>query len=224
MRPGGELVVVGMAARFSRRLRMEIQRSPPVVHQERTECFHGPLGHDGRDHVPFVDAFATNDNPRLGVMAKEVVLPRGCPSEKNLLRTEVVGVGCLYSMRRIMAEKAFRACVQQGRVQRNFRHAFPQARSEDAAMGHLAPNMRNHLEVSCAQGRVAGHLRGAGPTQAVARGTLTRDTSTRSCSRKPRVKDAVGSGAIKVQGNEGKLEELMSYLNNFDFWRVIITP
>lgn len=67
-------------------------------------------------------------------------------------------------------------------------------------------------------------MRGAGPTQAVARGTLTRDTSTRSCSRKPRVKDAVGSGAIKVQGNEGKLEELMSYLNNFDFWRVIITP
>ena len=34
----------------------------------------------------------------------------------------------------------------------------------------------------------------------------------------------MGSGAIKVQGNEGKLEELMSYLNNFDFWRVIITP
>ncbi|MBS0452558.1 MAG: hypothetical protein JSS14_14735 [Proteobacteria bacterium] len=36
-------------------------------------------------------------------------------------------------------------------------------------------------------------------------------------------KDAVGSGTIKLQGNEGKLEELMC-LSNFDFWRMIITP
>jgi alkyl sulfatase BDS1-like metallo-beta-lactamase superfamily hydrolase len=35
---------------------------------------------------------------------------------------------------------------------------------------------------------------------------------------------AVGSGAIKVRGNEAKLEELMSYMDNFEFWFPIVTP
>ena len=34
--------------------------------------------------------------------------------------------------------------------------------------------------------------------------------------------NAVRSGAINAQGNEGKLEELMSYLDNFDFWFLIV--
>ena len=38
------------------------------------------------------------------------------------------------------------------------------------------------------------------------------------------LKDAEGSGEIKVQGDAGKLDELMSYMDNFDFWFNIVTP
>ncbi|WP_323614489.1 alkyl sulfatase C-terminal domain-containing protein [Pseudomonas putida] len=37
-------------------------------------------------------------------------------------------------------------------------------------------------------------------------------------------KDAVGAGDVKVEGAEGKPEELMSYMDNFDFWFPIVTP
>jgi len=54
--------------------------------------------------------------------------------------------------------------------------------------------------------------------------TLSRDTLNKIMLKETTLKDAVGSGAIKVQGNEGKLEELMSYMDNFDFWFNIVTP
>lgn len=38
------------------------------------------------------------------------------------------------------------------------------------------------------------------------------------------LKDAIAKGDIKVTGSEGKLEELVSYLDNFDFWFNIVTP
>jgi alkyl sulfatase BDS1-like metallo-beta-lactamase superfamily hydrolase len=34
----------------------------------------------------------------------------------------------------------------------------------------------------------------------------------------------VASGDIKVNGDQGKLDELMSYMDNFDFWFNIVTP
>ena len=54
--------------------------------------------------------------------------------------------------------------------------------------------------------------------------TLTRDTLNKIMLKQTTLKDAVGSGAIKVKGNEGKLEELMSYMDNFEFWFPIVTP
>ena len=38
------------------------------------------------------------------------------------------------------------------------------------------------------------------------------------------LKDAVASGELKVDGNQDKLTELMSYMDNFDFWFNIVTP
>jgi alkyl sulfatase BDS1-like metallo-beta-lactamase superfamily hydrolase len=35
---------------------------------------------------------------------------------------------------------------------------------------------------------------------------------------------AVSSGAVKIQGNQAKLAELVSYLDSFDFWFNIVTP
>lgn len=54
--------------------------------------------------------------------------------------------------------------------------------------------------------------------------SLTRDTLNRIMLRQTTLKDALGSGAVKVKGNEAKLEELMSYLDSFDFWFNIVTP
>lgn len=54
--------------------------------------------------------------------------------------------------------------------------------------------------------------------------TLTRDTLNKIMLKQTTLKDAVASGSIKVQGNEGKLEELMSYMDNFEFWFPIVTP
>lgn len=54
--------------------------------------------------------------------------------------------------------------------------------------------------------------------------TLSRDTLNKIMLKETTLKDSVSSGSIKVQGNEGKLEELMSYLDSFDFWFPIVTP
>ncbi|WP_213959829.1 alkyl sulfatase dimerization domain-containing protein [Variovorax sp. dw_954] len=54
--------------------------------------------------------------------------------------------------------------------------------------------------------------------------TLTRDTINKIMLKETTLKDAIASGAVKVQGNEGKLGELVSYLDNFDFWFPIVTP
>ncbi|MGB3718446.1 MAG: alkyl sulfatase C-terminal domain-containing protein [Hyphomicrobiaceae bacterium] len=38
------------------------------------------------------------------------------------------------------------------------------------------------------------------------------------------VADAINSGDITVTGERGKLEELISYLDTFEFWFNIVTP
>jgi len=54
--------------------------------------------------------------------------------------------------------------------------------------------------------------------------TLTRDTINKILLKETTLKDEVTSGAVKVQGDQGKLDELVSYLDNFDFWFPIVTP
>ena len=54
--------------------------------------------------------------------------------------------------------------------------------------------------------------------------TLTRDTLNKIMLKQTTLKDAMASGAIKAQGNEAKLEELMSYMDSFEFWFPIVTP
>lgn len=38
------------------------------------------------------------------------------------------------------------------------------------------------------------------------------------------LKHAIAAKSVKVTGNEGKLEEMLSYLDNFEFWFPIVTP
>ncbi|WP_236054025.1 alkyl/aryl-sulfatase [Pseudomonas arcuscaelestis] len=71
---------------------------------------------------------------------------------------------------------------------------------------------------------VLNHTEGMQSKDADATITLTRDTLNNLMLKQTTLKDAKGSGDIKVEGNEGKLEELMSYMDNFDFWFNIVTP
>lgn len=71
---------------------------------------------------------------------------------------------------------------------------------------------------------VLNHTEGLLAKNADAKLTLTRDTLNKLMLKETTLKDAVSAGSIKVDGAEGKLEELMSYMDTFDFWFPIVTP
>lgn len=72
--------------------------------------------------------------------------------------------------------------------------------------------------------RVLNHTEGLQADKADATVTLTRDTLNKLMLKETTLKDAVAAGQVKVDGTEGKLEELMSYMDNFEFWFPIVTP
>lgn len=71
---------------------------------------------------------------------------------------------------------------------------------------------------------VLNHTEGMQAQNADAKITLTRETLNNLMLKQTTLKDAVAKGTIKVDGSEAKLEELMSYMDNFDFWFPIVTP
>ncbi|WP_433740320.1 alkyl sulfatase C-terminal domain-containing protein [Pseudomonas putida] len=71
---------------------------------------------------------------------------------------------------------------------------------------------------------VLNHTEGAQAKDADATITLTRDTLNNIMLKQTTLKDAVSAGNVKINGNEGKLDELMSYMDNFDLWFNIVTP
>lgn len=71
---------------------------------------------------------------------------------------------------------------------------------------------------------VLNHTEGVQAKDADATITLTRDTLNNIMLKQTTLKDAVSAGNVKINGNEGKLDELMSYMDNFDLWFNIVTP
>ncbi|WP_371227631.1 alkyl/aryl-sulfatase [Pseudomonas sp. QE6] len=71
---------------------------------------------------------------------------------------------------------------------------------------------------------VLNHTEGLQSKDADATLKLTRDTLNKLMLKQTTLKDAVASGELKVDGNQDKLTELMSYMDNFDFWFNIVTP
>ncbi len=54
--------------------------------------------------------------------------------------------------------------------------------------------------------------------------TLKRETLNQIVLQQTTVKDAIASGAVNVEGSQEKLDELLSYLDTFEFWFNIVTP
>lgn len=71
---------------------------------------------------------------------------------------------------------------------------------------------------------VLNHTEGVQAKNADATISLTRATLDNIMLKQTTLKDAIASGDVKVEGTQGKLEELLSYLDDFDFWFNIVTP
>jgi alkyl sulfatase BDS1-like metallo-beta-lactamase superfamily hydrolase len=66
--------------------------------------------------------------------------------------------------------------------------------------------------------------KGVRDPQADATVTLSRDTLNKIILHEVKMDDAIASKDVKVDGNGDKLKELVSYLDNFEFWFNIVTP
>ncbi|HSE85649.1 MAG TPA: alkyl sulfatase C-terminal domain-containing protein, partial [Candidatus Binatia bacterium] len=71
---------------------------------------------------------------------------------------------------------------------------------------------------------VLNHTPGRQAKNADATIVLSRDTLNRIVLKETTLKDAISAGRVKIAGAEGKLEEMLSYLDSFDFWFNIVTP
>jgi alkyl sulfatase BDS1-like metallo-beta-lactamase superfamily hydrolase len=71
---------------------------------------------------------------------------------------------------------------------------------------------------------VLNHTAGRQADDADATVTLTRDTLNRIILQETTLADASSSGDVEVSGNQAKLQEMVSYLDSFDFWFNIVTP
>jgi alkyl sulfatase BDS1-like metallo-beta-lactamase superfamily hydrolase len=54
--------------------------------------------------------------------------------------------------------------------------------------------------------------------------TLNRDTLNKIILKDETLKQAEDKGEVKVSGNPAKVDELLSYMDNFEFWFNIVTP
>ncbi|WP_105903100.1 alkyl/aryl-sulfatase [Vibrio gangliei] len=53
---------------------------------------------------------------------------------------------------------------------------------------------------------------------------LSRDTLNRIILKQEKLKDAEKNGDVKISGDAAKLDELISYMDSFEFWFNIVTP
>ena len=68
------------------------------------------------------------------------------------------------------------------------------------------------------------HTAGRQADDADATVTLSRDTLNGIILGETKLADAIGSGDVKIAGDQAKLEEVVSYLDAFEFWFNIVTP
>ncbi|MFK0310086.1 alkyl/aryl-sulfatase [Pseudomonas sp. NPDC090233] len=99
----------------------------------------------------------------------------------------------------------------------------PEAEDKHITLNFDFTDLKEQYALEMVNG-VLNHTEGMQAKDADAKLTLTRDTLNKLMLKETTLKDAVSSGAIKVEGAEAKLEELLSYMDNFDFWFQIVTP
>jgi alkyl sulfatase BDS1-like metallo-beta-lactamase superfamily hydrolase len=71
---------------------------------------------------------------------------------------------------------------------------------------------------------VLNHTEGMKATDADATVTLSRETLDNIVLQQTTLADAISSGKVKIDGSQDKLKDVVSYLDNFEFWFNIVTP
>ncbi|MEJ5057941.1 MULTISPECIES: alkyl/aryl-sulfatase [unclassified Pseudomonas] len=99
----------------------------------------------------------------------------------------------------------------------------PKAEGKRLSLNFDFTDLKQKYSVEMENG-VLNHTEGVAAKDADATVTLTRDTLNKIVLKETTLKDALASGDIKIDGAQGKLEELVSYMDNFDFWFNIVTP
>ncbi|WP_230981937.1 alkyl sulfatase dimerization domain-containing protein [Pseudomonas sp. Bc-h] len=99
----------------------------------------------------------------------------------------------------------------------------PKAEDKRLSLNFDFTDLKQKYSVEMENG-VLNHTEGVVAKDADATVTLTRDTLNKIVLKETSLKDALASGDIKVDGTQGKLEELVSYMDDFDFWFNIVTP
>jgi alkyl sulfatase BDS1-like metallo-beta-lactamase superfamily hydrolase len=99
----------------------------------------------------------------------------------------------------------------------------PKAEDKRLSLNFDFTDLKQKYSVEMENG-VLNHTEGVVAKDADATVTLTRDTLNKIVLKETSLKDALVSGDIKVDGTQGKLEELVSYMDDFDFWFNIVTP
>lgn len=96
-----------------------------------------------------------------------------------------------------------------------------------AANAHLVLNFdfgdQGQYKVELENG-VLNHTANSQAKNADATIKLSRDTLNRIILKQETLKQAKGNGDIKITGNAEKLDELVSYMDTFNFWFNIVTP
>jgi alkyl sulfatase BDS1-like metallo-beta-lactamase superfamily hydrolase len=71
---------------------------------------------------------------------------------------------------------------------------------------------------------VLNHTESRQANNADATVSLSRDMLNKIILQETKLADAISAGDVKVSGNQAKLTEMVSYLDNFEFWFPIVTP
>jgi alkyl sulfatase BDS1-like metallo-beta-lactamase superfamily hydrolase len=99
----------------------------------------------------------------------------------------------------------------------------PKADGKRLSLNFDFTDLKQNYSVEMENG-VLNHTEGVEGKDADAKVSLTRDTLNKIVLKETTLKDALAKGDIKVDGTQGKLEELVSYMDDFDFWFNIVTP
>jgi alkyl sulfatase BDS1-like metallo-beta-lactamase superfamily hydrolase len=99
----------------------------------------------------------------------------------------------------------------------------PKAAGQHIALNFDFPDTKEKYMVEMVNG-VLNHTPGRQAKNADATITLSRETLNQIVLKQTTLKDAIGAGSVKITGSEAKLNEMLSYLDTFEFWFPIVTP
>lgn len=99
----------------------------------------------------------------------------------------------------------------------------PKAEGKHIVLNFDFPDTKEKYVVEMVNG-VLNHTPARHAKNADATVTLSRQTLNQIVLKQTTLKDAIGAGSVKITGSEGKLGEMLSYLDTFEFWFPIVTP